>query len=211
MFCFHTHAMSRALPGTGTVRIDEENYTKDFTFDPYFRTSYVVAQLDHASEKANKGGFDKSYVIEGRIWAPAGKTIYVEGNQVFGYTQNNLPVNITFVHDGTTEHFATSTNNYGDFAYRANLTQKPTSGTVTIESAGETHTFDLASTPGGTSLHIQVSGPSDPFLRGMLIVGGSVVGVAVVGGAGWYGIRKVSARREEQAIRDRAARKRANK
>ncbi|GEM_PF-2949742 len=213
MFCFHHHGLSRGLPGKITLRIDEENnYSRTFDVDPYFRITQTTEQLDHVSAHANPDALNSSYVIQGRIWRPAGKTVYVEGNPVFGNTVNNEAVNITFTHDGKTETFSTRTNNYGDFAYRVNVTQMPTSGTVAIQSVGETHTFNVdPASPGVLSVEINAASPADPFLRGMLIAGGVVVGLAVIGGGGWYGFKKMSSRREEQAMRDRATRKRANK
>jgi hypothetical protein len=211
MMCFHHHDLSRGLPGKITLRIDEENYTRTFDADPYFRVTSSVETLDHVSPRANATADDTSYVIQGRLWRPAGKAVTVEGNPVFGFTLNKVPVNVTLQYDGITENFTTHTNNYGDFAYRANVTKRPTSGTVTIEAEGESHSYPIDGTNGVTALSVEMAKQSDPFLKGALLFGGGLVAVVVVGGAGWYGIRKVAARREEQAIRSRAVRKRSNK
>lgn len=211
IFCFHVHEMPRALPGTGIVRIDEERFNETIQFDPYFRVAFYTAHLDHVSEKANKESLEKSYLIQGRLWRPAGKLVYVEANPVFGYTSNNVPVNITFEHDGTTETFTTKSNNYGDFAYRVNTTKRVTDGKVTIEAGGESHTYGVDGKSAMTIAEVELAKQTDPVLKGLLYVGGGIVLLAVVGGAGWYGWRRVSQAREERIIRERAQRKRANK
>lgn len=215
MFCVHTHSMSRALPGTGILRIPEEgNQTMEFEMDPYFRVNYVTFKLDHASERANKTSLDHAFVVQGRYWVPHTGTVNVEGVGVFGHTVDNVPVNITFAHDGQTEQYETRTNNYGDFAYRVNTTTRPTSGTVTVSANGETRTYTLGADEIKTGIltqKIRIDAGTDPVVKGLLIGLGVIVGVAVVGGAGLYGYRRMAAKREEANIRATTNRKRANK
>lgn len=215
IFCAHVHSLSRAVPGTAILKIPEEdNFTTSFEMDPYFRTDYKVLQLPHVSAHANKTSLDEGFLLQGRLWVPHTGTISVEQIGVFGTTVNNVPVNLTFTHDGKTESFQTSTNNYGDWAFRVNTTSRVKSGSLTVDANGENRTFAIdeqTAKTGVFTVKIREEGPPSQVLRGLLIGLGIVVGLGVVGGAGWYGYRRASARREEANIRAASSRKRANK
>lgn len=212
IFCYHTHEINRIEPPTGIVRIEEYNYTQEFRFDPYFRTTFLVVRLDTAVPTANKTIYDETYLVMGRLWEDAGARVLVDSIPVFGHTVDRTPVNVTLtLADGTKLTDETSTNNYGDFAVRIPTTERVRAGTVTIEVKGQTFSGDVDASSGATVIHAKLSESAVSRSDTTLIVLGVIVGVAVVGGGGWYALKRVSARREEQAIREGSARKRARR
>lgn len=212
IFCFHTHRMSDQLVGHGIVRLLDLDVTKEFDFDAYTRHSYVMIQLDSVHPNADTDLLDESYTIQGTAWRKGGADTYVDGVKVYGHTVDQAPVNITFAYNGKEPvTLTTTTNNYGDFAIRVPVTERPTTGQVTIEIAGDTETFSVDPTYGTTAAKVTLEKVSDPFLAKLGLVALVVAGVAIVGGGGWYGIRKLQAKREEQKAREGSARKRAKK
>ena len=211
MYCYHQHAISKALPGSYYLRINDAanniSFDKNYDFDPLFRVDYAIIKLDKVIPSAKPDV--SNYTIAGRFFEPTGSLVYVEGNPVYGYTSNNQPVNVTFVHDGVTENFATYTDNYGDFAYRIPTNATVTSGTISVEASGVTKTFSVDPKVAYSGVKVEVPKPADPFLKGALIVLGIVVLVAVVVGVGMVGYRRMSVRREEAEIRAGATRKRS--
>lgn len=212
-YCFHTHPMSRALPGSATITIPQaDNFVQQLTFDASTRQQFANIQLPTVRDDANKLANSQYYTVYGRLWRPDGSDPQVEGVRVFGHTLNQVPVNITLtLDDGTVIERASHTNNYGDFSVRLNLTGKPTGGKVMIEAEGKT--FESAIDPKSSVTAFRAEYPkiTDPFLKNAgIVVGVLVVGGVVIGG-GVYGYRKMSERRAEERIRAKSQRKRANK
>lgn len=211
-FCFHAHSMSRTTPGVGIISIDALGIEERFEFDGYMRYSVVPIRLASAHPEANETAFQTTYTVQGRAWEDAGTDIRVEGVRVYGDTLHNQPVEITFAYNGKEPvTLNTTTNNYGDFAVRVPVTERPTSGTVTMKIRNETFTQDVDGETGVTAFRAEVEKPNDPFLAKALIGVGIAAAVVVGGGAVWYTTNKVRASREERIARERSDRRRANK
>lgn len=212
IFCFHTHSMSRTTPGSGVLTIDALGVEKRFEFDGYMRYSVVDIKLDSVHPEANKTALDTTYTIQGRAWQDAGTDIRVEGVRVYGDTLHNEPVELTFAYNGKEPiTLNTTTNNYGDFAVRVPVSERPTSGTVTMKIKNETFTSDVDPEFGVSAFRAEVEKPHDPFVAKALIGVGIAAAVVVGGGAVWYTTNKVRASREERLARERSDRRRANK
>lgn len=213
IFAYHVHGISQALPGTyflGATGSDGNiSFKQEFPFDPHFRVDFHAITLDHEDPTAVR---DDSFVVEGRFFIPSSEPhSMVDGapGPMYGETVHNQPVNITFEHDGVTERFNTTSNNYGDFAVRVPLAAPVASGKITVESDGKTMTKDYDAKLGVSTFKVEVPKPADPFVRGALIVLGVVVVAAVVIGTGVVGYRRMSARREADQVRAVAMRKRS--
>lgn len=212
MFCFHTHTMNRIEPPFGIVSVEAYNYTSEFRFDAYTRVSFVTVKLDVPVDNANRQVLDQTYTVQGRLWTPAGERVSVESVGVFGHTVDDTPVNITLrLADGQELKANATTNGYGDFAVRMPVSERPTGGQVTIEANGETFTGDVDPTFGVTSIRGEFGEPPTELPRTLLIAGAVVVGLAVVGGGGWYAWRRAAERREVQTARLTSTRKRARR
>lgn len=212
IFCFHAHRMSDQLEGHGIIDIAELQLTHEFEFDAHTRHSFVFIQLNETHPRANPTILDESYTIMGNVWRETSKDTYLDGVKVYGLTIDNAPVNITFTYNGNEPiRLNATTNAYGNFAIRVPVTERPTSGTVTIEVANETVTHPIDGTYGVTAAKVTLERVSDPFLSKLLIGAGILAAVAVVGGGSWYGVRKMQARREEERARGASTRRRANK
>lgn len=216
-FCFHTHSMSRALPGTGILRVpDPADPTaslveQEFRLDPYTRHSFQLLRLDEPSDAANPDVLESAYTIQGNAWRSAGGETYLDSVRVFGLALENAPVNITFTYNGREPvTLNATTNGYGDFAIRVPVEERPTTGEVTIEVANETFT-EPVNPYGVTAFAVELEEQDDPFVQKFLLGAGIVLGIAVVGGAAWYGGRKMKENREESLVRERSQRKRAKK
>jgi len=137
--------------------------------------------------------------------------VQVESVRVYGDTVHNKPVNITFSYNGKEEQMVnTTTNNYGDFAVRFPVVERPTSGTVTIRI--ENQTFSQAIEPTGVSqFRAELPEPKDPFITKFLIGLGIFAAVVVGGGALWFTSSKVKTARDERVMREQTSRKRSNK
>lgn len=212
IFCFHAHRMSDQLEGHGIIAIPEAGMVHEFEFDAHTRHSFVLIQLNETRADANPDILEQSYTILGNVWRETSKDTYLEGVKVYGVTIDQAPVNITFTYNGKEPiRLNATTNNYGNFAIRIPVTERPVSGEVTIETEGETFTAPVDATYGVTTFKAELERVSDPFLTNLLIGVGVVAAVAVVGGGSWYGIRRMQAKREEQRARDASTRKRAKK
>lgn len=213
IFCFHTHPLSRTLPGSGRLEIPEaDNFARDITFDANTRQQFVDLQLPTARDDANKLVNSAYYTVYGRLWRPDSSDPQVEGIRVFGKTLNQVPVNVTLTLDnGTVIERTAHTNNYGDFSIRLNLTAKPAGGKVKITAEGESFEAAISDKSSVTAFRAQFAKQSDPFLQTAGIVVGVIVALGAVVGGGIYGYRKMSTRREEERIRAKSQRKRANK
>lgn len=214
IFCFHTHKINRVEPGSAVLRIEDVPEFQPVTvnFNPEFREQYVLLKLAAPHPQAVPDILDGNYTVVGRLWQPAeGREQTVEGIKVLGDTMKRVGVNIT-VKDasGAVMGMAqTRTNDYGDFAVRVPVQARVTQGSVVVVADGRT--FDAPADPAGVT-HVQ--GQFDRDGGGssqLLLVGGAVAGLAVVIGGGYWGIRKISERREEEAIREASTRRRANK
>ena len=211
-FCFHTHDINRVEPPTGVISVQEHNFTTEFRFDPYTRMSFVPVKLAHAVDGADGAAFEDTYTVQGRLWTPAGERVSVERVGVFGHTVDDTNVTITVeAADGKTYSAETTTNGYGDFAIRIPVDGRLTGGKVTIEADGETFTGDVDPTFGVTSIRGEFAEPQSDTLRNVLIAGGILVGIAVVGGGGWYAWRRGAERRELESARLTSTRKRARR
>lgn len=212
MFCFHTHDINRVEPPFGILSIAEYNYTNEFRFDPYTRTSFIPVKLEQTVPAADGGVLDREYTVQGRLWTPAGERVSVEHVGVFGHTVDRTPVNVTLtLADGTVIKDNATTNNYGDFAIRIPVDARPTGGKVTIEANGESFTGDVDPSMGVTSFRAEFSEPKSDTPRNLLIAGAVIVGIAVVGGGGWWAWRRGAERRELEAARESSTRKRARR
>lgn len=140
-FCVHTHVITPMHHAEGLLRVaDAEGRALvevRFPLDPDFRISYVLARLPDASPGADAHALDAVATLAGRAWR-FGPTL-VEAVPVNGTTVNRAPVNITFHHDGMDETIRTTTNNYGDFAWRANVTSPVRDGSVDVEILGRSY------------------------------------------------------------------------
>lgn len=211
-FCFHAHEINRVDPPRGHVSIAEHNLTIDITFDPYTRATFVPVKLPVTLDDASDAPLRGNYTVIGRLWEPSGERVSVERIGVFGHTVDRTPVNVTLeLSDGTKLHAETSTNNYGDFAVRIPTQARVTAGTVILDVRGETFTAAVDPEFGVTFFRAELTEPSDPFVRNILIGLGVIIGVAVVGGAGWWGYRRMAERRETEAARASSTRKRARR
>lgn len=210
-FCFHTHSMSRSSPGTGILRIESLNVEKKIEFDGYMRYSPVVVKLDAPQATANKTILDESYTVFGRAWKNAGTDIRVEGIRVYGDTLHNEPANVTFTYNGKEPiTLSTTTNNYGDFSLRVPVTERPTSGTVTMTIANQTFTANVEPS-GVTAFRAESEKTRDPFITKFLI-GLGITAVVIVGGGGlWFASTRMKSSRDEREAREKSGRKRANK
>ncbi|HUR68739.1 MAG TPA: hypothetical protein VM370_05785 [Candidatus Thermoplasmatota archaeon] len=211
-FCFHHHSMSRSTPGTGILRIDSLNVEKRIEFDGYMRYSYVVVKLDSTQPTANKTSLATEYTLQGRAWRPSGSDIRIESIRVYGDTVHNKPVNLTFTYNGKDPiTLNTTTNNYGDYSVRVPVTERPTSGKVTMVIENETFTADIDGSTGISYIRAELKKPTDPFVTKFLIGLGIVAAVVVGGGALWFASNRVKASRDERILREQTNRKRANK
>lgn len=210
-FCFHTHSMSRGTPGAGILKIESLGVEQRFEFDGFMRYSFVPIKLNTTQSTANTTLLSQFYTVQGRSWRPEGADVRVEGIRVYGDTVKFSPVNITFTYNGNEPmKVNTSTNGYGDFALRIPVTERPTSGTVTIEVANETFTQDI--TPlGVTQFRAELAEIKDPFVAKALIGLGVAAVVVAGGGALWFATSRVRAARDERLVRETSTRKRANK
>ena len=95
IFCYHTHEMSRALPGGAVVAIRELNYTKEIDFDPYFRQQFVGIELPTVQPGANKEIQAVNYTVMGRMWESRTSETILEGNRVFGLTISHTAMTVT--------------------------------------------------------------------------------------------------------------------
>ncbi|HWH08713.1 MAG TPA: hypothetical protein VNX21_05895 [Candidatus Thermoplasmatota archaeon] len=212
LFCFHAHDINRVEPPFGVLTIEEHNYTTEFRFDPYTRTSFVPIKLDTVVEGANAEALETTYTVQGRLWEPAGERVSVERVGVFGHTVDRAPVNITIrFADGQEITTNTTTNNYGDFALRVPIQSRPTGGEVTIEANGQTFRGDVDPTFGITFIRGEFAEPKSDLAKNALIAAGVLLGLAVVGGGGWYAWRRTAERRELQEARLTSTRKRARR
>lgn len=212
MFCFHTHSMSRTLPGTGIVRIDDADYEKRVEFDPYTRHSFVPIVLDQERAEPNPAASD--FTLHATVWRDVGET-FLEGVKVFGVTVDNAPVDITFTYNGKEPvKLSSTTNGYGDVAIRVPVTERVTSGTVTMTVANVTKTQEIdaqSAKLGVASLRIEAGDP-DAGLPSWLLPAGAVI--VLVGGGGtaiWLATSRARAAREERLLRETSQRRRANK
>lgn len=151
-FCHHIHAMSRSEPGTATFLVEGKEYKMGL--DGFMRYSFVEIKLDNVHASANKEINAKEHTIQGRAWASTGASEkQVEGIRVFGDTLYKMPANITFSYNGKEPiKLNTTTNNYGDFALRVPVTERPTTGTVSVEIGG--NWFNETVSPTG-STHVR--------------------------------------------------------
>lgn len=212
IFCFHTHQMSRTLPGGATVVVQGHNITKEITFDALTRNQFLGIELPTVEPTASKEARDTSVLVYGRLWRPESGEPFVENIRVFGHTLNHVNVSVTLtLPDGSKLQRNATTNNYGDFAVRVNTTARVSSGTVEIQAENQTFTQALDGKLGVAAFRAEFPKKADPFVRNLLIALGVVAGVAVVGGGGWWGYRRMQAAREEKLVRERSQRKRANK
>ena len=212
IFCFHTHDINRVAPPSGVISVEEHNFTVDFPFDPYTRTSFVPVKLAQVVDEADRTVLDETYTVQGRLWTPAGERVSVERVGVFGHTVDDTPVNITLrTSDGKEYVTNTTTNGYGDFAVRIPVDALPSGGQVTIDAADQTFTGDVDPTFGITFIRGEFPEPRSDVLRNVLVAGGVLVLVAAVAGGGWYAWRRGAERREIQAARLTSTRKRARR
>jgi hypothetical protein len=211
VFCFHTHSMSRTVPGTGILTIDTLEVEKRFEFDGFMRYSWVPIKLETAQSTANKTILDTSYTVQGRAWRASGGPISVETVRVYGDTVQRTPVTVDIEYnDGKTATVNTTTNGYGDFWVRVPVTERANTGRVTITIENATFTEDVDPS-GVTAFRAEMPKTRDPFVTKFLIGLGIVAGVVVVGGGAWFATNRMRASREEREARDRSQRKRANK
>ena len=214
-FCFHVHQLNRVEPGRGTIIIRDmpEMPAVTIDFNPYFRTQFVLIQLEQPHENANDDRVSGQYTVLGRLWrdAPASTTT-VESIEVFGETLRQEPIEIELVDAaGNVVGTATSqTNDYGDFAVRVPTDARFTEGTVRLAAAGEN--FTAPATQAGVTF-FQAEFPAEPSdtLKNVLIVGGGILVAGAVIGGGYYGIQKITERRELEQARANTTRKRANR
>ena len=212
IFCYHTHALPRALPGSATVSIPEANYTQEVTFDPYFREMFLPIQLPDVQAGANKDVQAVNYTVLGRLWRPTTGDTTLESIRVYGLAVANQNVVVTLaLDDGTKVVKNATTNNYGDFSLRFPVNGRPTGGTVTIQAGDYSESKPVDAKMGVTSFKSTLPKQTDPFVRTALIGLGVVVGLGVIGGAGWYGYKRVATKREIEQVRARSTRKRANR
>ena len=211
LFCFHTHGVSRTLPGAAVITIAGENVEERIEFDGFMRYSYAPIQLDRVHPQANTTVKDTTYTIFGRAWQESDQTT-VEGVRVFGDTIYNKPATITFAYNGNPPvTLNTTTNAYGDFSIRVPVSSRPTGGEVTLSIENNTFTAPVDAVYGVTSFRAAVDKPKDPIL-GTFGIGALIVGAVVVGGGAiWYGATRLRSAREERLARERSTRKRANK
>lgn len=211
IFCFHTHSMSRTTPGAGILRIDALDIDKRFEFDGYTRYAFVPFVLDAPHPAANKTAASEFYTVQGRAWRAAGGPVQVEGVRVYGDTIQNQPVNVTFSYNGKPEQtINTATNGYGDFAVRVPVTERPTSGTVSIRIENETYVSSVGPL-GATEFRAELPEPKDPFVTKFLIGLGIFAAVVVGGGALWFTSNRVKSARDDRLMRESSTRKRSNK
>lgn len=211
IFCFHTHSMSRTTPGAGILRVESLELEKRFEFDGYMRYSFVPIVLESAHPNANKTVSSDFYTVFGRAWRPSGGAISIEGIRVYGDTAHNKPANLTFAYNGKEPQFANvTTNNYGDFSYRFPVTERPTSGTVSIVIENETFTQNV-DTLGVSAFRLELPEPKDPFVTKFLIGLGIFAAVVVGGGGLWFLSSRAKSARDERLTREQSSRKRANK
>lgn len=212
MFCQHVHSMSRAIPGTGIVLIPSlDNFTHEVELDPYYRTSFITVKLPEAHPDANVQALEGNYTVLGRLWREGNAQTHVEGIRVFGETVDNAPVNVTLdTGSGEPIRVNTTTNNYGDFAIRIPVAARPTSGTVSIEVEGRTFSQAIDPAVGTTAFKVEM--PDDGFFSRTTLyaVIGILAAAALVAGA-FVAFRRAAARREEDAVRSRSERRRANR
>lgn len=212
IYCFHTHSMSRTSPGTGILSIPSLEYEERIDFDGYMRYSYLPIKLDSARSESNKTILNEFYTIQGRAWRPAGSDIRVEQVRVYGDTLHNQIVNFTFAYNGKDPvTLNTTTNNYGDFSIRVPVTERPTSGEVTMEINNATFSVDVDPSMGVTQFRAETPTVRDPFVTKFLIGLGIVAAVVVGGGGLWYAGNRMRDARGERVRREGSTRKRANK
>lgn len=212
IFCFHTHSMSRTLPGTAILAVEGTEVGRRFEMDPYMRHSYEIVELPDTRANANADALTTTHTIEGTVWRATGGETFLENIRVQGVTIDQEPVNVTIEYNGRPpETFEAKTNNYGDFAIRVPIEGPITSGKVTLGVAGETRTFDLSPKYGVTSLKVELDEEANPFVQRFLIGLGLVVGLVVVGGASYFVNGRRKASREGRAVRERSTRKRSNR
>lgn len=154
MFCYHHHSMSRGTPGSGILALDPLGVEKPVEFDGFMRYSFVPVKLDTVSPSANKTALDELYTVQGRAWRASDSEIKVEQVGVYGDTLHNEAFTVVVTFDGEDpQTFTGVTNNYGDFALRVPVTERPTGGTVkfTIQNV----TFPGAVDPAMGTTHIR--------------------------------------------------------
>lgn len=122
MFCAHTHILTAQMHPEGAIRVLSGAPAAEtrFALDPDMRQSYVVVRLPERVEAASEDALARVATVEGRAWRFGPTSL--EAIPVNGTTVNRVPVNLTLLHDGREEAYGTTTNNYGDFAVRFNLT-----------------------------------------------------------------------------------------
>jgi hypothetical protein len=211
VFCFHTHSMSRTVPGTGILRIDTLEYEQRIEFDGFMRYSFVPIKLPNAQATANTTITDTNYTVQGRVWRATGGPTNVEGVRVYGDTVQNTPVVVTLAAEGQEPITVNATTNgYGDFWIRIPTPAQATSGTVTLTV--ENATFEEDVQPNGvTAFRAEMPKVRDPFIQKFLIGLGIVAAVVVVGGGAWFASNRMRTARDERVSRDRSGRKRSNK
>lgn len=214
-FCFHVHQLNRVEPGRGTIVIRDMPEMPAITveFNPYFRSQFVLIQLEEPSERANDDRVSGQYTVLGRLWREAAsKTTTVEGIEVYGETLRQEPVEIELV-DPSGNVVATATsqsNDYGDFAVRVPTDARFTEGTIRMAAAGENFTQPAAQS-GITFFEADFPAPPSDTLKNVLVVGGGILLAGAVIGGGYYGIQKITERRELEQARANTTRKRANR
>lgn len=215
IFCFHGHSMRRNTPGEVRIAIPAmpEVPAITLTLDPLFRTQFLLFTLPTVSAEARADTVEGNYTVIGRFWREsAGKEESVEGIPVYGDTLTRLPVLIELVDPAgaVIANRTTTTNDYGDFAVRVPTASRFVDGVVRITGGNRTFTAPAAR-EGVTHFKAEMAPAESQVLQNILIIGGAIVaGVAIVGGAYW-GVQRMSQRRELEAIRESTHRKRANK
>lgn len=181
-FCIHAHRISRAAPGNIELRIAAHEYTQTLPVDPFLRVHHAFVKLQDARAPAQAPQLT-DHTVFGRLWDPAQNDVNVENVPVYGTTIDRAPVNVTLtLANGTTLRTNTTTNNYGDFAVRFNLTDPAAVTRVSVDARDRTFEQDADASAGATFIRGEYGErPSGRdwtaifVIAAVVIVGGGVI------------------------------------
>lgn len=215
VFCFHVHTLNRVEPGRGFIRIQEmpEFGPLEVQFNAFLREQFVLVQLPETHENADTTAVEGAYTVLGRLWREAsGRSQSVENIEVFGDVLQQEPVQVRLLdpQGNVVGNATTTTNDYGDYAVRVPTQARFTEGTVEVTAADKT-TTQPAAQAGVSALEFEYDPLPNNTLRNVLTIGGAIVVLGIVVGGGYYGIQRMTERREIEAARAKSTRKRAKR
>jgi hypothetical protein len=212
---YQCNHIDTSIPGGAEVKVTVEGVTQTQKANANERESFFVIQLDRNAtvDPATLAKWSRHYSVRGVVWKQIIGRTSLEQISVNGLTAGNVSVDVRLDYNGKTLYGHTRTSReYGWYLVEFdNLTEAPKTGTVTVTSEGVTVTTPID--PVGRYSHVLVDLPRElaGYIKWTGIIGGTIVGLAVVGGGGAWAWSRYSDARDIARARERTTRKRANK